>query len=111
VRRATATLGKELAGFDEEAAAWLLHHRWPGNVRELENIVERAATLAAGPQITRADLHTEFSAPSAAGGSWPTLGELEAQYIQRVLEETKGDKVAAARILGVSVRTLQRRFG
>jgi two-component system response regulator AtoC len=110
LKHAAASLGKELTGFDEEATAWLLHHRWPGNVRELENMVERAATLAAGPQITRGDLHTEFSAPSATGGSWPTLGELEAQYIQRVLDETKGDKVAAARILGVSVRTLQRRF-
>jgi two-component system response regulator HydG len=110
LERAAAASGKELKGFDEEATAWLLRHRWPGNVRELENMVERAATLAAGPRITLGDLHTEFSAPAAGGGSWPTLGELEAQYIQRVLEETRGDKVAAARILGISVRTLQRRF-
>jgi DNA-binding NtrC family response regulator len=40
----------------------------------------------------------------------PTLGEIERQYIERVLAETKGDKNAAARILGVSVRTLQRMF-
>jgi DNA-binding NtrC family response regulator len=108
--RAAASLGKELQAFDEEATTWLLRHRWPGNVRELENIVERAATLARGPRITLADLHTEFAAPASGIGPRPTLAELEAQYIQRVLEETKGDKVAAASILGVSVRTLQRRF-
>jgi DNA-binding NtrC family response regulator len=111
VERAAASLGKELKGFDDEATAWLLRHRWPGNVRELENIVERAATLAPGPLVRLSDLHIEFAAPTSAGSTRPTLAELEAQYIQRVLDETKGDKVAAARILGVSVRTLQRRFG
>jgi two-component system response regulator AtoC len=112
LERAAAALGKPLRGFDEEAAAWLLRHRWPGNVRELENVVERAATLVAGPRVTRADLHTDVASPSSTGGAGrPTLGELEARYIQQILEETGGDKVAAARILGVSVRTLQRRFG
>jgi DNA-binding NtrC family response regulator len=109
--RAAGALGKPLEGFDEEALAWLLRHRWPGNVRELENVVERAATLARGGRVTLADLHTEFATPASGGGATrPTLAELEADYIQRVLEETKGDKTAAARILGVSVRTLQRRF-
>jgi two-component system response regulator PilR (NtrC family)/two-component system response regulator HydG len=111
LKRAAASLGKPLEGFDDEALAWLGRHRWPGNVRELENVVERAATLARGPLVTLADLHTEFVTPASGGGATrPTLAELEADYIQRVLEETRGDKVAAARILGISVRTLQRRF-
>jgi two-component system response regulator HydG len=109
--RASATLDKRLDGFDEDATAWLMSHRWPGNVRELENVVERAATLARGPRITRGDLGVEFAPDTAARGSLrPTLAELTDQYIRRVLDETKGDKVAAAKILGVSVRTLQRRF-
>ncbi|OGK79303.1 MAG: hypothetical protein A2050_15130 [Candidatus Rokubacteria bacterium GWA2_73_35] len=108
--RAADALGKPLEGFDEDATAWLLGHRWPGNVRELENVVERAATLARGPRVTRADLGTEFVPETALGGSLrPTLAELEERYIRRVLEETGGDRVAAAKILGVSVRTLQRR--
>jgi transcriptional regulator with PAS, ATPase and Fis domain len=106
--RAAAALGKPIEGFDDEARAWLLRHRWPGNVRELENVVERAATLARTVRVTRTDLHTEF-APAAAAGAWPTLAELEAQYVRRVLEHTQGDKTIAAKILGVSVRTLQRR--
>jgi DNA-binding NtrC family response regulator len=108
--RAATALGKRLEGFDEDARAWLLQHRWPGNVRELENVVERATTLARGTLITRADLGVEFAPEAASLGLRPTLAELEERYIQRVLEETRGDKVAAARILGISVRTLQRRF-
>jgi two-component system response regulator HydG len=109
LRRAAATLGKPLEGFDESARAWLLQYRWPGNVRELENVIERAATLARHVRVTRDDLQTEFASHAAPAGAWPTLHELEAQYIQRVLEHTHGDKTAAAKILGVSVRTLQRR--
>jgi DNA-binding NtrC family response regulator len=108
--RVVKTLGKPLEGFDEAATAWLLGHRWPGNVRELENVVERAATLARGSRITRADLQTEFAVAAPVGSALrPTLAELQEQYIERVLVETNGDKAAAARILGVSIRTLQRR--
>ena len=110
VERAAGTLGKRIEGFDDEAMAWLTQHRWPGNVRELENVVERAVTLARGSRIGLADLKIEFAsgiAPST--GPRPTLAELEREYIRRVLQETKGDKRAAARILGVSIRTLQRR--
>ena len=110
LERAASAIGKRFDGFDESAQAWLSQHRWPGNVRELENVVERAATLARGALITLADLGTEFSGVAGLElGLRPTLAELEDRYIRRVLEETKGDKAAAARILGVSVRTLQRR--
>ena len=78
-------------------------------MRELENVVERAAVLAAGPIVTLADVRTEFSVEPAASALRPTLDELERQYIRRVLDEVEGDKQAAAKILGVSVRTLQRK--
>jgi DNA-binding NtrC family response regulator len=106
-----ARTGRRFDGFSDEAMEWLLKHRWPGNVRELENVVERAATLARGLLVTLADLSTEFVSPQGTEPALrPTLNELESQYIRRVLAETKGDKVAAAKILGISVRTLQRRF-
>jgi two-component system response regulator HydG len=108
---AAARAGKRFDGFSHDAMGWLLEHRWPGNVRELENVVERAATLARGPLVTLADLATEFVSPEGAEPALrPTLGELERQYIRRVLAETQGDKAAAAKILGISVRTLQRMF-
>jgi DNA-binding NtrC family response regulator len=109
--RAAGALGKRLDGFDPEAAAWLTTHRWPGNVRELENVVERAATLARGPLVTVQDLRVEFAGLTGPDPSLrPTLEELERSYVRRVLEETRGDKRAAARILGLSVRTLQRKY-
>jgi DNA-binding NtrC family response regulator len=109
-RRSAAALGKTFEDFSEGAMAWLQRHRWPGNVRELENVVERGVTLAAGPQVQLADLRPQFAGPGAAeAGVRPTLAELEDDYIRRILAETSGDKRAAARILGVSVRTLQRR--
>jgi DNA-binding NtrC family response regulator len=109
LERAAARLGKRLTGFADDAAAWMLEHRWPGNVRELDNVVERAAVLARGPRITLGDLGTEFSVALGISSLRPTLAEMETRYIRRVLDEAKGDKRAAAKILGVSVRTLQRK--
>ena len=85
-------------------------HTWPGNVREPENVVERAVVLARSSKITRGDLGTEFTLDEAHAPTRPTLATLEGEYVRRVLDEVQGDKVAAAKILGVSVRTLQRRF-
>jgi DNA-binding NtrC family response regulator len=109
LKRASAGMGKDITGFDDEALKWLHQHNWPGNVRELENVVERAATLAKGPLITRDDLRIEFT-PGSSGelGVRPSLAEVESQYIRRIMDEVRGDKRAAARILGISVRTLQR---
>jgi DNA-binding NtrC family response regulator len=111
LERTSGTLGRRFEGFTEDAKAWLTTQTWPGNVRQLENVVERAATLAKGRWIDRADVATDFLSHVGAGGPRrPTLHEVEEQYIEQVLAETKGDKNAAARILGVSVRTLQRMF-
>jgi DNA-binding NtrC family response regulator len=111
LERAAGTLGRRFDGFTEHALAWLIKQPWPGNVRQLENVVERAATLAKGLWIAPADLSTDlFSLVGSGAPGRPTLHEVEQQYIERVLAETKGDKNAAAKILGVSVRTLQRMF-
>jgi two-component system response regulator AtoC len=110
LRETADRLGKSIDGFEEPALSWIEHHAWPGNVRELENVIERAVVLAHGPRITRADLGTEFTLDEANSPFRPTLAKLEGQYVRRVLDEVRGDKVAAAKILGVSVRTLQRRF-
>jgi DNA-binding NtrC family response regulator len=107
--RACRVLGRALDGFEPEAAAWLLGHSWPGNVRELENVVQRAAILSAGPRVRFTELQVE-TAPTETEptGGPPTLAEIEMRYIRQVLNRTNGDKRQAARILGVSVRTLQR---
>jgi DNA-binding NtrC family response regulator len=103
--------GKAIDGISDEAVQWLQRQRWPGNVRQLENVIERAVTLARGPTVELDDVQPHFAGPpgTSDGGVRPTLAEIEYDYMQRVLEETRGDKRAAASILGVSLRTLQRK--
>jgi two-component system response regulator HydG len=109
-QRVGRRLGKVVEGFTEEATTWLQAEPWPGNVRQLQNLVERTVTLATTRVLGLDDLRPLPSALIDADHPRPTLAELERSYMERVLEETRGNKHAAARILGVSVRTLQRKF-
>jgi transcriptional regulator with PAS, ATPase and Fis domain len=109
LRPAAVAAGKLVTGFEPEAMAWLSSHDWPGNVRELENTIARAVALASGPTITARELlPLPGLRPVRPDRVRPTLGELQARYVREVLAETRGDRRAAARILGVSQRTLQR---
>jgi DNA-binding NtrC family response regulator len=93
--------------------------KWEGNARELENVIERALALSDGAEIGVADLpiEKEGSEPASDAASLVQdaldrqlkLAELEDLYIDRVLEFTRGNKVHAARILGINRRTLYRR--
>jgi two-component system response regulator AtoC len=111
-------------GFLPETMALLREYRWPGNVRELENAVERAVSLSHGPLVTPDDLPEsirtaaplEAKATSVSEGDEVclTLEEVEKRHLIRVLKEMKGNKVKAAKILGIDRRTLYRmaeRFG
>lgn len=107
-------------GFVPETMALLERYHWPGNVRELENVIERAASLARGPLIMPDDLpeavHKADAGPVPQGvdESLLTLEEMEKRHLQRVLRATGGNKVRAAKILGIDRRTLYRmaeRFG
>ena len=98
----------------EDAMRVLMAHDWPGNVRELENTIERAVALGAGPILQFNDLPTNIrSSPpdqSADGDEPATLEMMERRAILRTLEETKGDKLAAARRLGIGKTTLYRKL-
>ena len=93
--------------------------RWEGNARELENVIERALALCERPEIGPEDLPLpeEPALESADGRTLLrealdrslTLAQLEDLYIDQVLEQTRGNKVQAARILGINRRTLYRR--
>ncbi len=113
-------------GFLPETIALLKQYRWPGNVRELENAIERAVSLSHGPLLTPDDLPESIrqsagqpaESKPAAGHEGEdvclTLEEVEKRHLVRVLKETKGNKVKAAKILGIDRRTLYRmaeRFG
>jgi DNA-binding NtrC family response regulator len=105
--------GKPVTGLAPAALARLERHHWPGNVRELEHAVERAVALASTTVVLPEDLPPEVGqAGPAAGPADPapgmTLEELKQWYVQRVLEETGGNKARAAEILGIDRRTLYR---
>ncbi|HTM57974.1 MAG TPA: sigma-54 dependent transcriptional regulator [Candidatus Udaeobacter sp.] len=92
------------------ALSALMSYNWPGNVRELENVVERAVLLSRDGAIT-----LEALPPHVLGGSaprplpqFPTLDQTIDRYVTQVLHHTRGNRTEAARILGISRRTLHR---
>jgi len=97
--------------FSAEAMLALQAHTWPGNVRELRNAVVKAALAAEGPEIRPADLPAGLRAQASVrtiGGR--TLDALEQQAIFDALSETGGRQDRAARLLGISQRTLIRKL-
>ena len=112
MQRYAAAAGKPLEGFAPEARALLSGYRWPGNVRELEHAVERAVALARSAVIHPEDLPPEIRSESARPPELPgprmTLDEVKRWYVGAVLEETGGNKVRAAELLGIDRRTLYR---
>jgi DNA-binding NtrC family response regulator len=94
-----------------EAREMLERYDWPGNVRELANVLERAQILAEGHTITPDDLPDTIRVPPAAvaeAGSPFDLAAMERKLLREALAHTGGNKLAAARALGISARTLYR---
>jgi DNA-binding NtrC family response regulator len=98
----------------EEAMARLIAYDWPGNVRELENVIERAVALGSGPILHVGDLPTNLQCGTADrmphSDEIVPLEELERRAILRALREAGGDKLAAARLLGIGKTTLYRKL-
>ncbi|HZP41011.1 MAG TPA: sigma-54 dependent transcriptional regulator [Candidatus Binatia bacterium] len=113
-------LGKQVTGLTPEALDVLLRAPWPGNVRELSNVIERAMIVAKRPQIAVEDLPAHLLSPTPpAGEAVPapmpgtpdlSLEAAERDQIRRALEAAAGRRVAAARLLGLSRRTLYRKL-
>ncbi len=121
----------ELTEIDPEAMQCLLRHPFSGNVRELENVIERAVALGDGRRITPAALPPQLrdspqaatphgpaqgapaDAPPAFGPGYDldaVLADLEQRLIVAALTETGGRKMEAARLLGISFRSLRYRL-
>ena len=89
----------------------LLSYSWPGNIRELANAIERAYVLTTGQEIQSAALPFEIIIAESHDypkNELPTLDEVKRRIITQTLEFTKGRKLAAAKILGVERRCLNR---
>jgi transcriptional regulator with GAF, ATPase, and Fis domain len=116
LERFAAREGREVPTLDREAYASLLAHDYAGNIRELENLLEGAAALCRGGVIRREDLQwlpqhrvVREGPPGTPEGDVPNLRTLEERHIQRVLKMAGGNKSRAARLLGISRRTLYRK--
>ncbi len=127
LRRLRRRLGAEAPALGADALAALQGYAFPGNVRELENILERALTLCTGDSINVADLQLRAPAPGttgerdaasivkAAAATAGTTGSdlidqlehIERDAILKALEQTRYNKTAAARLLGITFRALR----
>ena len=114
----------------DDALRTLMDYEWPGNVRELENSLDRACTLSSGPILHLGDLPTQLQnfhlqnrrslsaaavavgtpeAPGPAGPVMP-LAQMEKEAILETLRKLNGDKLLAARLLGIGKTTLYRKL-
>ncbi|MFA7172081.1 MAG: sigma 54-interacting transcriptional regulator [Kiritimatiellia bacterium] len=108
--------GKTVAGITPEALSLLMAHSWPGNVRELENIIERAFILCGSGRIDLIHLPETLTSLgiSRVGSSAKGLREareaLDARAIREALQRTGGNRLAAAKELGIHKTTLFRKI-
>ena len=114
IREVSARMGKRLIGTTAAAERQLLDARWAGNVRELRNAIERACILADTEFITERDLACGMTHQGHAASSMscarPEASAVERCRIVDALRQTRGNKMSAARILGLSRRALYRRL-
>lgn len=93
----------------------LLAHRWPGNVRELENAIQRAVIVCSGVKdlIEPEDIFIPSTAPASAKAgvqAGATVREMERELILATLKRTGGNRTTAAKLLGISLRTLRNKL-
>jgi DNA-binding NtrC family response regulator len=109
-----STPQRTIQSISEEAMNCLSAYDWPGNVRELENAIERGVALGSGSALQVTDLPTNLQQGTASrvmgSDELVPLEELERRAIFRALRETAGDKLAAARLLGIGKTTLYRKL-
>ncbi|HET6466271.1 MAG TPA: sigma-54 dependent transcriptional regulator [Nitrospiria bacterium] len=113
IKAASARNQKWIVSITPEALARLSMKEWRGNVRELENVIERAVLLAQNG-IIEPDHVSAGTEPATPAGQLPsnptTIWEAEQKLIFETLEQTSGNRTHAARILGISIRTLRNKL-
>jgi two-component system response regulator HydG len=116
LERAAQSSGIKRTVSDEGLRA-LMQFEWPGNVRELENCIERACTMSSGPVLQEADLPTilqdarrNTGANQTASANVIPIAEMEKQAILGTIEKLNGDKLLAAKLLGIGKTTLYRKL-
>jgi two-component system response regulator PilR (NtrC family) len=116
VERFAKEMGKQVAKISEEAMRQLQGFSWPGNVRQLENVIERAVALETTEAVLPERLPDAIRTPGRPE-SLPAIGDgfsldayllsVEARLLSEALERSRGDRSEAARLLGISPRSLR----
>jgi len=106
---------KSITGVDNECLEILRLNRWPGNVLQLRNVIDRATVVARRPLLVAADLPVDIRRAGRKGPHFElrigeSLDEVEREFIFKTLDFTNGNKVRAAQILGISLKTLYNRL-
>jgi len=103
-----------VTGMTPDALERLNTYNWPGNVRELENCIQHALALAPGPEIQVSDLPPSVvygtGNDSEADQTVTSLQQVERRAILKALEETGGDRLRAAKLLGIGKTTIYRKL-
>jgi two-component system response regulator HydG len=106
--------GKSVTQVSDEVMGRLLNYEWPGNIRELENCIQRAVSLGSGTFVQMQDLPSSLlyhlgRTPSSRQ-DLTTLQALEQQAIRQALRATGGDRLRAAKLLGIGKTTIYRKL-
>lgn len=114
ISRACETHGRHIESVAPDFYAVLERQQWPGNVRELNNVIESAVIMAKSPQLKATDIKLIPQAQNPAcpdlNKSGNTLADVEKETILNALQFHKGSRTLAARQLGISTRTIQRKI-
>ncbi len=108
--------GRRITGFSDEVRTLFLEYTWPGNVRELQNTIERAVVLSSAPLLRPEHFSLNYALAGAHGGGQKgfavgaTVAEMEKQLIFKTLEHCAQNRTHAAKVLGISVRTLRNKL-
>jgi two-component system, NtrC family, response regulator len=108
----SSKLNGQVTGMSREFLDELINHDWKGNIRELKNIMERAVILSNDKELGLSSLPLDFQSANRKGQSLSAfeLSSMEKLHIQRVLNYTQGNKMAAARLLNIGLTTLYRKI-
>ena len=119
VEKYAGEMGKEINGISNDALEELEKYHYPGNIRELENIIARCVALEASDSIKKESLpnlatdseYIDISDTINASESIDSvLGDVEKQIIENALKSSQGNKTEAAKILGITLRSLRYRL-